>query len=182
VPRTVLLLQLQPLLLALALPACSDKDDLSDIRAEVADLRAEQRAMRQEIRELRESLPRPAADPAAEPTGARDEPEEPPGAVASAPPPTGAAAADSKTAPAGKPGGKPPAQGSVNIQVESNPAGAAVFVADKKVGLTPVIIKTPVGTSEISVRLEKSGYRPRLMTLRPEEDTKISVQLAKKSE
>lgn len=161
-------------LLALVTAACSGKEDPSDLRAEVADLRAEQRAMRQEIRELRELLPKPAAAVEPDPGPTADEPP------AAAAPPAPAAAA---TPPAA--GGKParaPAQGSVNIQVESNPAGASVFVADKKVGLTPVVIKTPVGTSEISVRLEKSGYRPRLMTLRPEEDTKISVQLAKKSE
>lgn len=165
------------LLLALVTAACSGKEDPSDLRAEVADLRAEQRAMRQEIRELRELLPKPAASdadpgpPAGEP-GQETAPEPPGGAAAPATPPA---------APAAK-AGKTPAQGSVNIQVESNPAGAAVFVADKKVGITPVVIKTPVGTSEISMRLEKSGYRPRLMTLRPDEDTKISVQLAKKGE
>ncbi len=179
----------QPLLLAaLALSAacaCSGKEeDPSDLRAEVADLRAEQRAMRQEIRELRESLPKSTEAAASpddlEPPAAAG--DQPPAAPATAPP-ASTAAADPKepAAPPGKPG-KPPAQGSVNIQVESNPAGAAVFVADKKVGLTPIVIKTPVGSSEISVRLEKSGYRPRLMTLRPEEDTKISVQLAKKSD
>jgi hypothetical protein len=163
----------RPLLFALVLTACSgnassDKE-LGDIRAELADQRAEMRAMRQEIRELRDEIPKTAGD---EP---KTEPEvEPPAAP---PPPAGS------TPPAtpGKPA-KPPAQGSVNIEVQSNPAGAAVFVAEKKVGVTPVIIKTPVGSSEISVRLEKSGYRPRLMTLRPEEDTKISVQLARKSE
>lgn len=163
---------------AASVAACADKgDDLADLRAELADLRAEQRSMRQEIRDLRALLPREAAEPAAEP--AASEPAAPSAAAAQPPP----ASSSSSTAPASPPKpGKPPAQGSVNIQVESNPAGASVFVADKKVGVTPVIIKTPVGSSEISVRLEKSGYRPRLMTLRPEEDTKISVQLAKKSE
>src|SRR4029079_8963387 len=149
--------------------SASDKE-LSDIRAELTDQRAEMRAMRQEIRELRDELH-------------KNTPEEPEAAAAEEP----AAAATTPTAPPaapqppGKPA-KPPAQGTVNIQVESNPAGASVFVADKKVGVTPVIIKAPVGTGDINVRFEKSGYRPRLMTLRPDEDTKISVQLAKKSE
>jgi hypothetical protein len=167
VPRT--------LLLALVLTACSgnassDKE-LGDIRAELTDQRAEMRAMRQEIRELRDEIHKtaPTADEA-ESEPAVEPPAAPPPPAGSTPPAT-----------PGKPA-KPPAQGSVNIEVQSNPAGAAVFVAEKKVGVTPVIIKTPVGSSEISVRLEKSGYRPRLMTLRPEEDTKISVQLAKKSE
>ena len=165
------------LLLALVTAACSGKEDPSDLRAEVADLRAEQRAMRQEIRELRELLPKPVPEP--EPPAT--EPDTEPPAAATPPPAAGASRAPPASAASGKPG-KPPAQGSVNIQVESNPAGAAVFVAEKKVGLTPIVIKTPAGTSEINVRLEKSGYRPRLMTLRPDEDTKISVQLAKKSE
>ena len=182
------MLRIQPLLLpvlAVAAGSCSgSEEDLSDLRAEVADLRAEQRAMRQEIRELRESPPKSTAGgepaPSTEPPAAPldEAPAEP------ASPPASADAKDPKAPPAtatgaGKPS-KPPAQGSVNIQVESNPAGAAVYLADKKIGLTPVIIQTQVGTSEISVRLEKNGYRPRLMTLRPEEDTKISVQLAKK--
>jgi hypothetical protein len=75
---------------------------------------------------------------------------------------------------------KPPAQGTVNLQIESNPSGAVVFVAGKKVGVTPVIVKTPTGSEEVQVRLEKSGFRARLMNVRPEEDTKLSVQLAKK--
>jgi hypothetical protein len=154
-------------LAALLLVACSGQkspsdEEVSDLRAEVADLRAEQRAMRQEIREMRESIREPGEEPAPADAGPAT------AAPAAAPPP-----------PATQP---PPTQGSVNIQVESNPAGAAVFVAGKKVGVTPVIIKSPVGSGELSVRLEKAGYRPRLMTLRPEEDTKISVQLAKKGE
>jgi hypothetical protein len=176
VPQTHLLL----LAAALALAGCAGNEVfLSGVRAVVADLRAEQRAMRQEIRDLRESLPKStAADQQADTEPPAAAPDEPPAAPA---PPAPAADPKAPTAPAGKPG-KPPTQGSVNIQVESNPAGAAVYVADKKVGLTPVIIKTPVGSSEINVRLEKSGYRPRLMTLRPDEDTKISVQLARKSD
>ena len=178
--------------LAVAASACSGSDeDLSDVRAEVADLRAEQRAMRQEIREIRESLPKSTATEeqaaSTEPPAADDDeaPAEPPpaAAAAAAAPAYPKAPKAAPAAPARSTGpGKPSAQGSVNIQVESNPAGAAVYLADKKVGETPVIIKTQVGSSEINVRLEKKGYRPRLMTLRPEEDTKISVQLAKKSE
>lgn len=172
------------LLLALGLAACSGNStsdkELSDLRAELTDQRAEMRSMRQEIRELRESLPKSTApaEAGAEPESATDAPDDTPAAETR--PPAAPAAPDPKAPPADKPA-RPPAQGSVNIQVESNPAGATVFLADKKVGTTPVILQTPVGTSEISVRLEKSGYRPRLMTVRPEEDTKISVQLAKKS-
>ncbi len=170
------------LLLALGLAACSGNStsdkELSDLRAELTDQRAEMRSMRQDIRELRESLPKSTApaEAGAEPESATDAPDDAPAAETKSP---AAAAPDPKAAPAEKPA-KPPEQGTVNIQVESNPAGATVFLADKKVGNTPIIFKTPVGTSEISVRLEKSGYRPRLMTLRPDEDTKISVQLAKK--
>jgi hypothetical protein len=165
----------RPLLLALAVTACSSNSgsekELSDIRAELTDQRAEMRAMRQEIRELRDELHKTTPE---EPEAAAEEPA----AGATTPPATSPPAAPPPT---GKPA-KPPAQGTVNIQVESNPAGATVFVAEKKVGVTPVIIKAPVGTGDINVRFEKAGYRPRLMTLRPEEDTKISVQLAKKSE
>jgi len=166
---------LRPLFLTIAVTACSGNSssdkELSDIRAELTDQRAEMRAMRQEIRELRDELHK-TAPASEEPQAAAT--TEPPAAAASEPAPSSSPAAPSSKA------AKPPAQGSVNIEVESNPAGATVFLADKKVGETPIMLKAPVGTHEINVRLEKSGYRPRLMTLRPEEDTKISVQLAKK--
>lgn len=145
------------------------RNEVADLRSEVADVRRDLATVIETVRQVRDAsggAPAAAsAAPDAGPTAAKAAPAAPPVAAAAPPKP-----------------GKPPAQGSVNIQVESNPAGATVFVADKKVGVTPVIIKSPVGTGEINVRLEKSGYRPRLMTLRPDEDTKISVQLAKKSE
>lgn len=145
----------------------SDKE-LADMRGELADMRAELRGMRQELREVREGAPAPAEAAATADAGPANEP---PAAAPEAKPAT-----TEKTAtPA-----KPPAQGTVNLQIESNPPGAVVFVAGKKVGVTPVIVKTPTGSEEVQVRLEKAGFRARLMNVRPEEDTKLSVQLAKK--
>ncbi len=163
-------LALAALALLLSCSGGKSDEDVAALRNEVADLRSEVADVRRDLAELMKTV-RGAADGQPQTAAAPDAGPPP----ATSPP----AAATAAAQPAGKPA-KPPPQGSVNIQVESNPAGAAVFVADKKVGATPVIIKAPVGTGEITVRLEKAGYRPRLMTLRPEEDTKISVQLAKK--
>jgi hypothetical protein len=39
----------------------------------------------------------------------------------------------------------------------------------------------PPGNKELLFRIEKAGYRPRLMSLRPDEDAKIQVQLAQQA-
>jgi hypothetical protein len=157
--------------------ACAERapaadKELGEMRAELADMRAELRGMRQEIRELRDGAA-PAADEAvaAATSDAGPAPAEPTGEATAKP-----AATTTPTSPPAK----PPTQGTINLQIESNPPGAVVFVAGKKVGVTPVIVKTPVGSEEVQVRLEKPGFRARLMNVRPEEDTKLSVQLAKK--
>ncbi len=162
--------------LALLLSCSSGKsdEDVAALRNEVADLRSEVADMRRDLGTVSDSV-KTIAESAREQRAVT--PDEPATSADAAVPPEKPVTPP----PPGKPG-KPPAQGSVNISVESNPAGAAVFVAEKKVGLTPIVIQAPTGTKELNVRLEKAGYRPRLMTLRPDEDTKISVQLAKKSE
>lgn len=136
------------------------------MRAELADMRSELRGMRQDLRALRGEEAPPVDVP-------------PPPPEATAPDAAQPAAADAKQPPAAAPA-KPPPQGTINLQIDSNPSGAVVFVAGKKVGMTPIIVKTPTGSEEVQVRLEKPGFRPRLMNVRPEEDTKLSVQLAKK--
>jgi len=169
-------LALAALALLLSCSGGKSDEDVAALRNEVADLRSEVADVRRELGTVNDSV-KTIAESVRQRDSSGDTPDEP---APSADPP----AAPAPTAPPAQPGkpGKPPAQGSVNISVESNPAGAAVFVAEKKVGLTPIVIQAPTGTRELNVRLEKSGYRPRLMTLRPDEDTKISVQLAKKSE
>jgi hypothetical protein len=47
-------------------------------------------------------------------------------------------------------------------------------------GRTPVLLERAPGPDSIDIRVEKEGYRARILTVRPEEDTKLSVQLAKK--
>ncbi|HUS64334.1 MAG TPA: PEGA domain-containing protein [Kofleriaceae bacterium] len=164
--RTVLCCALMAAAAACAERATASDKELADMRAELADMRVELRGMRQELRDLRAGAPAPAEVAASADAGPAN--VEPPAAAE-----TEAGAKPAKPA-------TPPAQGTVNLQIESNPPGAVVFVAGKKVGVTPVIVKTPIGSEEVQVRLEKPGFRARLMNVRPEEDTKLSVQLAKK--
>src|SRR5688572_4737054 len=111
--------------------APANEKELADMRAELADMRAELRGMRQELRELRGAEPPAAEAPTVVDAGA----------------PTAATAAAEVAKPEAPPAApaKPPAQGTVNLQIESNPSGAVVFVAGKKVGVTPIIVKTPAG-------------------------------------
>lgn len=155
-----------------AVCACSSgdaKEDISDLRAELLDVRAEIRGLREEIRELRpaKEAPPTAVEPDDGEVAAVTENPEPEASKA-------ATDADSETPSA-------PSQTHVNLQVTSNPGGATVFFDQKKIGTTPLTMQVPSGSEEVSIRLEKAGYRPRLMSVRPDEDTKLSVQLARKN-
>jgi hypothetical protein len=138
-------------------------EPIAELRSDVADLRAELRETRDELRavrtELRAHVPSSPASPS----------EPAPTADAGTP----KAMVQAKPEP-------PPRQGIVKIAVESNPSGAKVYIGDKVVGRTPVLLEREPGSDEISLRLELDGYRARLLSVRPEEDTKLSVQLAKK--
>jgi hypothetical protein len=149
------------------------RDDVADLRAEMRSVREDLRAVRAELRELRGHADAPSA--AGETTGATAEAEAS-GAGESTAAPAAAAASKRPIAKAEA----PPKQASVKISVESNPAGAKVYVGDKVIGRTPVLLERVPGSEEVSIRIEKDGYRTRLLSVRPEEDTKLSVQLAKK--
>jgi hypothetical protein len=139
---------------SLVIAACGSRTDgaeLAAIRAELADIRAELRAMHEEQRGQRAAVGNAAASTAPQPP-----------------------AADGTEPHAGAP---TPA---VSVQVESTPPGADVFVSDEKIGVTPVAVPNPTGGGELRVRLEKDGYRPHLMNLRPGESGTISVRLARK--
>jgi PEGA domain len=172
------------LALILAATGCSSRDaaapaagaggaseqDIKDMRAELADVRAELRSIRAEMRAMRGGEAGEAGEagaPADQAAAGRDAG------------PGGAAAAAGKPAAPGA-AGKPPAPARIShIALDSNPAGATVYVGDKKMGVTPIVLESPSGSEELRLRIEKSGYRPRLMTVRPDEETKLSVQLAK---
>ena len=145
--------------------ASGDPADVKELEAEVADLRAEVRSLRDEVRALREERRGVPPDSGAAARG------EPPGDRDATPPP-----GDPADAPA-----EPPPAKTVNITIDSNPAGATVFLADKKMGVTPLVLSRQAGSEEIRIRVEKDGYRPRLMNLRPEEDTKLGIQLERRS-
>ena len=124
------------------LSACADRDgggdrerELSDLRAEVADVRAEQRALREELRSLRGA----ATDGDAETPAQRDA-----GVAPDAAPPAKTVAKRPQPLPPAT-GGKPLEQATVNIEIDSNPAGASVFLGDKRMGATPLIVKAPAG-------------------------------------
>lgn len=158
-------------LVAAVTMACSSggsdaKEQVSDLRAEVADVRAELRAVREELRDLRNEVRQEVAtpEPPASPDGSGDQDA---GMTATPEPTEPIATAE-------------PVKSTVQVYVSSNPTGATVFLGQKKMGVTPVMLKVQAGSEELSMRLEKPGFRPRIMTIRPEEDTKLSVQLAKK--
>ncbi len=155
----------------LALTSCA-KTDLSDLetenrelRDELRDVREDVRALRKDTRELREKvelLPTPASSTVATPP------------VVATPPAGTDAGSPKPTVP-----GLPPKQGNVKISISSNPRGATVFLEDKILGKTPLLYQHPPSTTSLMLRVEKPGFRPRLMSVRPDEDIKLSVQLAR---
>ena len=137
------------------------EEETRELRAELREVREDLRVQRREIRELRESLGGPAAggEPTAETPGAAD------GGV----PNLGD----------GGPPAPPPPQGNVKITIDSNPRGATVYLEDRVLGKTPLLYEHPPSSQQLLLRIERAGFRPRLMSIRPDEDAKISVQLAK---
>lgn len=153
------------ILTAALLCACKTPD-VDELRADTAELRSELREIREELRQIRaeqrelRELAGGEAPKDPEPAAAIDA-----GAAAPELPPTDASA---------------PKQADIKIAIRSNPGGAAVWLGDRKLGYTPLLYSHPPGTETLMLRIEKPGYRPRLMSIRPDEDAKISVQLAPK--
>lgn len=159
-------------LVALA-PTAGCTGDVAELEAETKELRAELREVREELRsirtenrELREKVDGLSKTGTTDGAGSTPvEAGDDAGAV------TVASDAGS-TAP-------PPNQANVKIGIESNPRGATVYLDDKVLGRTPLLYEHEPGNVQLLLRIEKPGYRPRLLSIRPEEDAKISVQLAK---
>lgn len=160
------------LVAALGFGACKSADtgeleaDTKELRSELREVREDLRDLRGQTRELRQRLDAldqkgGAAQPGSEPTG---DAGVPPG---------------ERLPPLPDGGAPPPTQSNVKISIRSNPSGATVFQDDRKLGRTPLLYQTPPGVKELMLRIEKPGYRPRLLSIRPDEDAKISVQLAK---
>jgi hypothetical protein len=150
-------------------------EDIAEIHKDLRDLREEQRALRAELRELRDGKgPRLTTDDTDDIDDTDTATETDAGA--------GEAKADTKTDTAKQPEIKssPAAQETVRISIASNPQGARVYIGGKVMGRTPVLLERAPGADTIDIRVEKEGYRARILTVRPEEDTKLSVQLAKK--
>src|SRR5262245_2513781 len=123
----------------LALAACgtpSDGKELAAIRPELADIRVEIRSLAHELhghragaREARapgapHSSPATPREPAAPVAGTAGSPATPPEPAAAAPAIPSSAA---------------------TVEVESTPSGADVFVAEEKVGVTPLVVRFPEG-------------------------------------
>ena len=145
------------------------REDIAELRKEVRDLREEQRALRGELRDLRES----SGSKLAEGPDTASGPDSPPSVDDE-----NDAGPAAKARPEVK--SKPAGQETVKISISSNPTGARVYVEGKVMGRTPVLLERAPGGEEMNIRVEKEGFRARLLTVRPEEDTKMSVQLAKK--
>ncbi|HEX5058635.1 MAG TPA: serine/threonine-protein kinase [Kofleriaceae bacterium] len=78
----------------------------------------------------------------------------------------------------------PPAEAkpeTVDIRIESNPSGAAVFVAEEKVprGKTPYTLSIKKSDPAIEIKLVATGYAPKKAKVSPATDTSIAVPLTK---
>lgn len=144
------------------------REDIAEVHKDLRDLRDEQRSLRAELRELREN-----GDPKLAQTDPPDGGGDTPAPEAT----TDAGPADTKSPPIKS---QPAKQENVRISISSNPSRAKVYIKGKVVGRTPVLLQRVPGPDTIDIRVEKEGYRPRILTVRPEEDTKLDVQLAKK--
>ncbi len=131
--------------------------DSKEMRAEIRELREDVRSLRADTRELREKI---ELGEQTKPPPVVQSPAEKPRAKVDEPPP-----------------GPPPKQSNVKIQVNSNPRGATVFLGEKILGKTPLLFEHPPGNEQLMLRIDRPGYQARLMSLRPDEDAKISVQL-----
>jgi hypothetical protein len=160
-------------------------DELQEVQKDVADLRAETRELREEMRSVRSELRALRGGGGEEDTAGTADGESEAGRDAGTSGAEAAKAVPSKPGTSKAPGASkaidaPPQQSSVKISLDSNPRGAKVYVGSKMMGQTPLLLEHAPGSEEISVRIEKDGYRARLLTIRPDEDSKVSVQLAKK--
>lgn len=67
------------------------------------------------------------------------------------------------------------------MPVQTDPPGAEVYVGETRTraGVTPLVL-TAARDAEVNLRLEKEGYRPHLLNLRPTPGMTVSIQLARK--
>lgn len=159
------------LIAALAAAGCTSSDvgeiraDNKELRSELRELREELREIRAEQRELRKLVGGDTDTGGGDDDGGKTPPEATPDGGAPKLPASDA--------------GPPPSQSNVKISIESNPRGASVWIGDNKIGRTPLLYEQPPSNKELILRIEKPGYRPRLMSLRADEDAKLMVQLAR---
>jgi len=67
----------------------------------------------------------------------------------------------------------------VEVALRSRPAGADVLQGAKKLGTTPVKLSFPRGTAEMTLTLRKAGHEEKAVTLTPDRDRDLEVELAR---
>ena len=65
----------------------------------------------------------------------------------------------------------------VSLRIESEPAGAAVWKGDAKLGVTPFEDRVPRGQAAITYRLTLDGYQDAEIEMRPQRNGKKAVTL-----
>jgi hypothetical protein len=67
----------------------------------------------------------------------------------------------------------------VALTVESNVAGASVWLAGKRLGDAPGPLRLPRGAEAVTLTVQADGYAPSSVDVVPAEDVVVAVQLAK---
>jgi serine/threonine-protein kinase len=100
----------------------------------------------------------------------------PPGAVAVLPAPAVRSLTDPAPGSAAQ-AAQPPVGGLVRIEVNSEPAGAAVSTSGGLLGTTPLTVSLPASTEVETLRFEKPGYAPATYEVRPQSAGVVFVEL-----
>jgi eukaryotic-like serine/threonine-protein kinase len=82
------------------------------------------------------------------------------------------------TTPVGVVATLPSASSTVSLHLESQPAGARVFVAGEDRGVTPLDLTVPRGEGAMRVEWRSRGFEPRVEVLKPNVDRDVFVTLA----
>ncbi len=72
---------------------------------------------------------------------------------------------------------RPVSQERVTVTIDSTPSGADVWVGARHLGTTPLELESPSSGEAFDVELKKPGYAPKVVTVVPDANTELSVEL-----
>ena len=76
----------------------------------------------------------------------------------------------------------PPADGDVEIQVTTVPAGAEVLMGNERLGLSPVDVKRPRANEMVTFTVRRAGYKDTARAVMLDRDQMLELTLAPKRE